>query len=114
MNLCRWASQAKIKRIQTLQNQLLKVLAGKEYRFSTDWLHSDFALLKVTDIKEQEILAFVHNFFSNRLPPVFNGYFETLISNHNRNTRNGANLTRITGHSTEFAAKSIKIQGAKI
>ena len=56
----------------------------------------------------------MHNFFSNRLPPVFNGYFETLISNHNINTRNGANLTRITGHSTEFAAKSIKIQGAKL
>ena len=71
-------------------------------------------LLKVTDIKEQEILLFVHNFFSNRLPPVFNGYFETLISNHNINTRNCANLTRITGHSTEFAAKSIKIQGAKL
>ena len=108
------ACKTKIKRIQTLQNQLLKVLAGKEYRFSTDRLHSELELLKVTDIKEQEILAFVHNFFSNRLPPVFNGYFETLISNHNRNTRNGANLTRITGHSSEFAAKSIKIQGAKL
>ena len=108
------ACKTKIKRIQTLQNQLLKVLAGKEYRFSTDRLHSELELLKVTDIKEQEILAFVHNFFSNRLPPVFNGYFETLISNHNINTRNGANLTRITGHSTEFAAKSIKIQGAKL
>ena len=56
----------------------------------------------------------MHNFFSNKLPSVSNGYFETFISNHNINTRNGVNLTRITGHSTEFAAKSIKIQGAKL
>ena len=108
------ACNTKIKRIQRLQNQLIKVLAGKEYRFSTDKLHSELELLKIIDIKEQEILAFVHNFFSNRLPPVFNGYFETLVSNHNRNTRNGGNLTRILGHTTDIAAKSIKIQGAKL
>ena len=108
------ACDTKIKRIQTLQNQLLKVLAGKKYRYSTDKLHSELELLKITDIKEQEILTFVHNFFSNRLPPVFNGYFETLVSNHNKNTRNGGNLTRILGHTTNLAAKSIKIQGAKL
>ncbi len=82
--------------------------------FSTDKLHVEFELLKVKDIKEQEILTFVHNFFSNSLPPVFNGYFETLVSNHNRNTRNGGNLIRITGHKTNIVALSIKIQGAKI
>ena len=52
------ASNTKMKRIQTLQNQLLKVLAGKEYRFSTDKLHVEFELLKVKVIKEQEILTF--------------------------------------------------------
>ena len=108
------ACNTKLKRIQTIQNQLLKVLAGKDYLFSTDKLHVEFELLKVKDIKEQEVLAFVHNFFSNSLPPVFNGYFETLVSNHNRNTRNGGNLIRITGHKTNIVALSIKIQGAKI
>lgn len=103
-----------MKRIQTLQNQFLKVLSGKEYHFSTDKLHEEFVLLKFKDIKDQEILSFVHNFFSNSLPPVFNGYFETLVSNHNRNTRNGGNLIRITGHSTELAALSIKIKGATL
>ena len=54
------------------------------------------------------------NFFSNSLPSVFSGYFETLVSNHNRNTRNGNNLIKIQDHSTNFAAASIKIQGAKV
>ena len=108
------ACNTKLKRIQTLQNQLLKVLSGKEYRFSTDKLHDEHELLKIKDIKKQEILSFVHNFFSNSLPPVFNGYFETLASNHNRNTRNGSNLIKIPSHTTNIAASSIKIQGAKL
>ena len=43
----------KMKRIQTLQNQLLKVLSGKTYRFSTDKLHDEFELLKVKEITKQ-------------------------------------------------------------
>ena len=108
------ACDSKLKRIQTLQNQLLKVLSGKNYRFSTDMLHNEFELLKIKDIVKQEIITFVHNFFSNSLPPVFSGYFETLASNHNRNTRNGSNLIKITSHTSNFAAASIKIQGAKV
>ena len=108
------ACTSKMKRIQTLQNQLLKVLSGKNYLYSTDKLHDEFELLKIKDITKQEISSFVHNFFSNSLPPVFSGYFETLVSNHNRNTRNGYNLIKIQNHSTNFAAASIKIQGAKI
>ena len=103
-----------MKIIQTLQKQLLKVLSGKTYRFSTDKLHDEFELLKVKDITKQEIASFVHNFFSNSLPTVFNGYFETLASNHNRNTRNGQNLVKIHTNVPNFAASSIKIQGAKV
>ena len=84
-----------MKRIQTLQNQLSKVLSRKDYRFSTDKLHDEFELLKIEDITKQEIASFVHKFFSNSLPSVFSGYFETLASNHNRNTRNGYNLIKI-------------------
>ena len=50
------------------------------YHISTDKLHDELELLKIKDIKEQEILAFVHNFFSNNLPAVFNGYFKTIAS----------------------------------
>ena len=108
------ACNTKLKRIQKLQNQLLKVLSGKKFRFPTDELHDEFELLTVKDISEQEILTFVHNFFSEKLPPVFNGYFETLASIHNRNTRHGSNLLSIPRHTTKIAASSIKIQGAKL
>ena len=93
---------------------MLKVLSGKKFRFPTDELHDEFELLTVKDIFEQEILTFVHNFFLEKVPPVFNGYFETLASIHNRNTRHGSNLLSIPRHTTNIAASSIKIQGAKL
>ena len=108
------AGKTKMQRIQTLQNQLLKVISGKEYRHSTNDLHDEFDFLLVKDIANQEIVAFVHNYFSNNLPPVFDGYFETLANNHSRNTRNGKNLIRIAEHNTDIAGSAIKIQGAKL
>ena len=108
------ACKTKMQRIQTLQNKLLKVISGKDYRFSTNELHDEFDFLLIKDIANQEIVAFVHNYFSNSLPPVFDGYFETLASNHNRNTRNGRNLIKIISHTTDIAASAIRIQGAKL
>ena len=108
------ASNTRVKRVQKLQNQLLKVLSGKKFHHPTDELHAEFELLTVKDITEQEILTFVHNFFSNNLPPVFDGYFETLVSRHNRNTRNGSNLLKIPRHPTNIAESSFKIKGAKL
>ena len=108
------ASNIKLNKVQKLQNQLLKVLSGKKFRFPTDELHDEFELLTVKDISEQEILTFVHNFFSNNLPPVFDGYFETLASRHNRNTRNGSTLLKIPRHPTNITESSIKIKGAKL
>ena len=54
-----------------LQNQLLKVLTEKPYRYSTDKLHNELKLLKVEDLYKQEILTFAHNFQINKLSPVF-------------------------------------------
>ena len=104
----------KLNKIQVIQNQLLKVLLKKDYRFPTDELHKSMELLKVTDITEQEIVTFVHNYFRNNLPPVFNDYYNTLANQHQRNTRNGHNLLYILGHVTDIAASSIKIAGAKL
>ena len=116
MELLHMARQAKLKckGYKPYKNQFLKVISGKEYCHSTNDLHDEFDFLLVKDIANQEIVAFVHNYFSNNLPPVFDGYFETLANTHNRNTRNGKNLIRIAGHTTDIAGSAIKIQGAKL
>ena len=68
----------------------------------------------VKDVVNQETVAFVYNYFSDSLPPVFDGYFETLASIHNRNTRNGENLLRIDDHHTDISGSAMKIHGAKL
>ena len=108
------AGLTKMKRIQILQNRLLKVLAGKKNRYSTDKLHDDFELLKVADIANQEILTFVFNYFSGNLPPVFQNYYVTFAELHNINTRNANNHIRYIDHNTNIAADSVKIKGAAL
>ena len=72
-------------------------------------LHNEFEVLNFNDIVKQEIITFVHNFFSNSLPHVFDDYFETLAGINNRYTLHGNNLLKIPKHYTNLAGYSIKI-----
>ena len=53
-----------------------------------------------------------HNYFSNCLPPVFDNYFDRF--DHPHETRNGPNTIIIKRHSTEIAAASVLVKGAKL
>merc|ERR1711984_32955 len=108
------AGSTKLKRVQTLQNQLLKVLLGKKFRFPTDDLHHELKIIKVKYITNQEILTFVHNYFSNKLPVAFDNYYKTFSNFSDRITRNSFTTIKIDDHNTNIAARSLKISGAKI
>ena len=108
------AKASDMKRIQTIQNKLLKVLAGKKYRYPTDKLHDEFDLLKVNDITNQEVLTFVYNFFSNGLPEIFNNYYQTFSENHSYDTRNASLMIRKSRRNNELGAKSIKNKGSDL
>ncbi len=60
-----------------------------------------------------EILTFVHNYFSNKLPPVFDDYYTTLAQQHQRNIRNGHKLLYILTYDRDIAASSMKISGTR-
>ena len=64
-----------INKIQTLQNKLLKVLYYKNYLYSTNRLHHELSILKVSDLINQEILSFVYQYIHGKLPNVFKDYF---------------------------------------
>ena len=112
INVYGQAGSSKIVKIQILQNQLLKVLSEKNYRHPTEKLHKDLELLLVDDIAKQELLTFVHQYFSNSLPPVFDNYFDSF--NHHHATRNGPNTIRLKNHNTEMAAASVQVKSAKL
>ena len=111
INVYGQAGSTKINKIQTLQNQLLKVLSNKNYRHPTEKLHKEFKLLLVEDLAKQELLTFAHNYFSNSLPSVFENYFDSF--DHVYETRYGSNTIRLKIHDTEKAAASVLIRGAK-
>ena len=95
-----------------LQNQLLKVLTEKPYRYSTDKLHNELKLLKVEDLYKQEILTFVHNFQNNKLPPVFDSYFTSFSNIHDINTRYRNTNFIVPRVSSNLGSTSISFEGA--
>ena len=83
-----FTSKSNLKKIQTLQNQLMEVLTSRNYKFSTNILHTKHNILKVDDIFLQEKISFVYNYVNNKLSPMFNDYYLKFAQIHNISTRN--------------------------
>ena len=103
-----------MRRLQVLQNKLLKVLLAKNYRYSTNLLHNELEILKVMDIAKLDVLTFIHNYFNNKLPPIFNNYFPLISEMHTINTRRSNREIYIKTYTTNVGISSIKSIGAKI
>ena len=106
--------QACMNKLQTLQNQLLKVLASKKRRTPTNDIHNQYKILKVDDLFYQEKLTFVYNYVNNNLPPIFCNYFTKVSSIHDIPTRNKENKFAPSHHHTNIGASTIKVEGAKL
>ena len=109
-----FTSNNKLQRMQVLQNKLLKVLLAKNYRYSTNLLHNELKIIKVIDIAKLEALTFIHNYFNNKLPGIFNNYFQLVSEIHDRNTRRSEREIYITTYKTEIGISMMKGIGAKL
>ena len=90
----------------------LRYLLKKPYRYSTNQLHTELKLIKVEDIFKQELLSFVFNFYTSKLPPVFNNYFTPFSNIHDIGTRNRNTSFVIPHHNNNFGSSSLKVKGA--
>ena len=104
----------RLERMQVLQNKLLKVLLSKSYRYPTNLLHNELGILKVKDIAKLDALTFIHNYFNNKLPLIFNNYFTLVSEIHNRNTRRSDREIYIKTYMTHTGITMMKSIGAKI
>ena len=109
-----FTTKSNLNKLQTLQNQLMKVLTCRDYRFSTNVLHTQHKILKVEDIFLQEKLSFVHNHENNKLPSMFSNYYVKFLQIHNIATRNSNNSFIVPTFNSNFGSYSMKIDGAKI
>ena len=97
--------------LQTLQNKLVKVLLNRNYRDPTDEIHDQMEILKVSDNYKLEVLTFVHRFFNNKLPSVFNDYFKKLSDCHDINTRNSKYILKDPMYTSKIGRNSVKQKG---
>ena len=107
-------TEENILKIQTLQNRLLRVLAKKNYMYSTNKLHNELKILKVEDLVIQEILTFVSNFKNNRLPNVFQNYFKWRQARQHIQTRNIENHMLTLAPRLNYGSRTVKSKGPKL
>ena len=106
-----FSKNANMNKIQVLQNKLLKVLTGKEMRYSTNMLHNDLHILQIKDLLTQEITSFVNKYLNNKLPSIFEGYYKKFCEIHGHNTRGSTKTLIKPKHKTELGKKTVKIHG---
>ena len=81
-----------LKKVQTLQNKLLKVLFNLPPRTSTNELHTRLKLLKVKDIHNQQVLKFVYESVNKVTILQFHKYYKSQNTVHDHNTRSPKKL----------------------
>merc|ERR1712240_847873 len=97
-----------------LQNKRLKILLPRRCRYSTNSLHNELNILKVTDVANLNSLTFVHNFFQDKLPQMFKRYYKLFGDLHAFNTRGSTNQIVIEKLNSNIGHSTMKIRGTKL
>ena len=77
-------------------------------------LHNELKILKVEDLVIQEILTIVSNFKNNRLPNVFQNYFNWRQANQQMQTRNIGNHMITLAPQSNYGAQTVKSKGPRL
>ena len=102
-----------LKKIQTMQNKLLKVLYNLPYRTSTNELHHKLNLLNVKDIYSMNILKFVYDSINKKSIKQFQEYFVLHQTMHIHNTRQ-QNHIYVKRVKTKYGENMIQYKGATL
>ena len=106
-------TQKNICKLQTMQNELMKLLTKKERDHSTKGLHSNLRILKVEDIHKTSIMKFVQSCVRGSPIPVFEYYYMNQAATHGMETRNQQNLMTFR-NSTNMGMKTVHHIGASL
>jgi hypothetical protein len=98
------------KKLQILQNKLLKLILHKDRMTPTNVLHKELHLLKVADIQKVKLLCFVNSCLNRNCPINFINYYQ--VREHIYNLRNEQLI--IKRSRTTTGSSNNKIYGAKL
>ena len=107
------ASSKLLNKLQSKQNQLLKVLYNKDWLYSTNALHIECKLVKVRDLYEIRILSFVRKCLKKETIPLFHNYYTYQHSQHDHDTRRSLDLV-IPRPRTDSGATRVQTAGSKL
>ena len=102
-----------MKKLQTEQNKLLKILYAKGMRYSTNLLYTELKLLKCLDVHKLFVGVFVYKQQNRSLPKIFDNYYRQNSDICARSTRQSNELYTPLFR-TKMGQKSLKYIGAKI
>lgn len=99
------ANQSTQSKTITLQKRAVRIINKAAYNSHTDPLFRKCKILKINDLYEQQIVIFMHDYCTNKLPISFNGiYFMNNGTEHNRSTRQ-SNLLHIERCDNMFSSR---------
>ena len=104
-------SSSLLKKVQTLQNKLLKVLFKLPFRTDTNLIHFNLEILKVYDIYRYQIQNFVYESINKISIVQFHNYYTMNNIVHQINTRQQYQLHR-SNVKTKYGENSLKNYGA--
>ena len=102
-----------LKKVQTLQNKLLKVLFKLPHRTDSNILHFDLEILKVHDIYKYQIHKFVYESVKKHSIEQFHNYYTMNYNIHQINTRQLNQIHR-SNTKTQYGLNSLKNYGARL
>ena len=108
------ASKKLIKSTQIHQNRVLKILQHRNHLASTNTIHREFNVLKVSDQHEMKILKLMHLHTHNKtkLPEVLQNLFQTRTSAHRYPTRSSDDFI-LPKTVNRFGNRAITVKGPR-
>jgi hypothetical protein len=79
--------KSSLKSLVLLQKRVVRIITFSRYDEHTSPLFKNLGLLKLFDIIKMSNLLFMHDFYTNRLPTVFNDFFFFISDKHTYSTR---------------------------
>ena len=101
-------SETHINRLQVIQNKLLKLILKLDRLTTTNILHKEINVLKVTHIGESSVLGFVNKVLCGQCPAIFLSYYKIKRNAYDVRTK-GQLVTPQTR--IQFGDRAVKVKG---
>ena len=99
------------RKLQIIQNRLLKLALKRHPRTGTNELHSQIKILKVEDIYKYSLSLFVHDCLHSNCPPPLEGYFTRRQTVHNTRQTGSLEIKRCR---TNLGKTQVKYKAANL